>query len=156
MNRKKLDIDGFNVRFGDADFWFYWIRFSGVKKLLHQGEKEVAPGFCHSHTAFEIHIITEESASFQIEKKRVDAKWGNCVIIEPNIAHCSYLNGIQGENVVFQLALKQCEGKSGFFAQFHRLLSQYAHCAVPVSKNMLRQMLDFQQQMLHFAQGLPI
>ena len=68
MNREKLDIDGFNVRFGDADFWFYWIRFSGVKKLLHQGEKEVAPGFCHSHTAFEIHIITEESASFQMRK----------------------------------------------------------------------------------------
>ena len=70
MNREKLDIDGFNVRFGDADFWFYWIRFSDVKKLLHQGEKEVVPGSCHSHTAFEIHIITEESASFQIEKKR--------------------------------------------------------------------------------------
>lgn len=151
MNQEKFNIDGFNIRFGDADFWFYWIRFLSKSKQLRNVEENVT-GFFHVHTAFEIHVITENAASFLIEKKRVDAERGNCVIIAPNTAHYSYLNGNQGENVVFQLVLKQCEGKSGFFKQFNRLLNQHTYNAFPVTENTLRQILVFQQQMATFAQ----
>ena len=134
-------IYGVNAVFGDARF-----TLCRITVLDHKTEyKDCTPEtLVHSHSYYELHVITSGTAFFRISGKEVRIGCGNLLIIGPNVLHQPYMPiGTDSHEIVLCLELTQIEGSVGYYNYFKSSLETLGESPLVLPPQLLHRFVSF-------------
>ena len=117
---KSLKIDGTPVRYGNSEFTFYSIKWSGV----NDATETVAT--LHAHNHFELHFITKGKCTYRTPDSAVTLSEGEFIIFSPGFIHFPASPSPVFDTIVLQFNLTKKNAKKGIHEYFEQTLTDSA------------------------------
>lgn len=139
--------DGFDIVFHDAVFRIYSFRHCRIvsKTSAESADSNLirAPDILHSHSYYEIHLITDGKATFLVENSAVSVSSGELIIMPLNCPHMSNIENASYTDTVLSLGLLNNSGHGReFFRYFRKRLDSLAKQPISLSEKTIRRMVN--------------
>ena len=134
-------IYGVDAVFGDAKFTLCRITVidHNIENSQQASDKQV-----HSHSYYELHIITSGTAILRFEEEEVTIGCGNLLVIPPNVVHHSCVTiGMDSHEIVLGLYLSDMDEKTGYYHYFKNSLDQVNGMPLALPPQLLHRFISF-------------
>ena len=128
---KSLKIDGTPVRYGNSEFTFYNIKWSGINEVY----ETVAT--LHAHNHFELHFVTKGKHTYRSNDSSVTLSEGKFIIFSPGFIHFSAPTSTDFDSIVIQFNLEKKNTRKGIYEYFDQTLADNSFKALDYSKQLI-------------------
>ncbi len=128
---KSLKIDGVPVRYGNSEFTFYSIKWSGT----NDASETIAA--LHAHNHFELHFVTKGKHTYRANDSKVTVSQGEFLIFPPGFIHFSAPLSPEFDSIVIQFNLEKKSTKKGIYEYFEQTLSDNSFKALNASDKLM-------------------